>query len=110
MQVFLVKKKGETAGSGDARILWRPNHLHDWLEHREPNVVEKLMNTFQSLEETEDVVSLVPYFGGKKYYKDWKNSGFSKDDRSPYHLLMKKELKDEKKSEKWFEYGKITYS
>ncbi len=76
------------------------HHLHDWLEYREPSVVEKLMNTFQCLNEIEGVVSLVPYFGRGKYFEDWKKVGFSIDERVPYHILMKKELKDEQKKEK----------
>ncbi len=97
---FLVDKGEEISGA--VMLLSYKDFclLYDWIEEREPEVFEKVVNTLQSSSQIEGVISLSPSFGRQEYFEDWKNVGFSIDERAPYHILMRKEILEEKEVEK----------
>ncbi|MFO7792756.1 MAG: GNAT family N-acetyltransferase [Candidatus Saliniplasma sp.] len=74
--------------------------LHDWVEDREPEVFEKVVNALQSSRKIKGLISLFPYFGREDYFEDWEREGFSADERALYHILMRKEILDENEIEK----------
>ncbi len=97
---FLVEEDEERSGAVMLLSYKGFCLLHDWIEEREPEVFEKVMNALRSSSQIEGVVSLFPYFGRGNYFEDWEREGFTADERAPYHVLMRKKILDEKEIEK----------
>lgn len=93
---FLVEKRGKRLGSFLIRSYQDRHLMYDRLECRETRVFEEIMGSIRSLTEIEGVISLFPDFGREDYFEDWERVGFTADERAPYHILMKKELLEEK--------------
>ncbi len=97
---FLVEKGEEILGAVMLCSYENFCLLYDWIEERELEVFDEVMNALQSLNQLENVISLSPSFGRQEYFEDWKNVGFAIDERAPYHILMRKEILEKKEVEK----------
>ncbi len=97
---FLVEKGEEISGAVMLCSYENFCLLYDCIEEREPEVFEKVVNALQSSSQIEGVISLFPYFGRQEYFEDWEREGFTSDERAPYHILMRKEILEEKEGDK----------
>ncbi|MFP4051749.1 MAG: GNAT family N-acetyltransferase [Thermoplasmata archaeon] len=91
---FFAEKNEQDIGALMVESYNWGSYLHDWIYERDNDILQSNFQEVISNFEKDQRMYLYPVFGYSEFIEDYINMGFKKDERAPYHLLMKKDLKD----------------